>query len=171
MLCPFALVAQNTWRSWHLPSPQQTALQKFFPEISAQCRKKHVARKNKGYKIQKKQNFGQGKLKQRFCTLQNKFAFCKNLRQVAKRCFSHLTACAVLKETFFPLQPIAKQSCFCNKPATSCNKLQNAVFCTSPLVTVANIFTSVVCVRLVVIFTDAKLCLPNLPKRNSSRQG
>ena len=39
------------------------------------------------------------------------------------------------------------------------------------LVAVANIFTSVVCVRLVVIFTDAKLCLPNLPKRNSSRQG
>ena len=92
-----------------------------------------------------------------------------NKLQNAVFCPSPLVA--VFKETFFPLLPIAKQSCFCNKPATSCNKLQNAVFCTSPLVTVANIFTSVVCVRLVVIFTDAKLCLPNLPKRNSSRQG
>ena len=124
-------------------------------------------------------------------------------------CTSRLWLCS--KKRFFSLLPIAKQSCFCNKPATSCDKLQNAVFCTSrlwlcskkrffryyqlqnkvafainlrqlqrvakrrilhfTLVAVANIFTSVVCVRLVVIFTDAKLCLPNLPKRNSSRQG
>ena len=96
---------------------------------------------------------------------------CDKLRQVQNAIFCTSPLVAVFKETFFPLLPIAKQSCFCNKPATSCNKLQNAVFCTSPLVTVANIFTSVVCVRLVVIFTDAKLCLPNLPKRNSSRQG
>ena len=116
---------------------------------------------------------------------------------------SRLWLCS--KKRFFPLLPVAKQSCFLQEPATSCktpyfalhrlccvqrnvffvttncktkllfvrtcDKLQNAVFCTSPLVTVANIFTSVVCVRLVVIFTDAKLCLPNLPKRNSSRQG
>ena len=49
-------------------------------------------------------------------------------------CTSRLWLCA--KKRFFSLLPIAKQSCFCNKPATSCNKLQNAVFCTSPLVTV-----------------------------------
>ena len=141
MLCPFALVAQNTWRSWHLPSPQQTALQKFFPEISAQCRKKHVARKNKGCKF-KKQNFGQGKQKQRFfsattrcrtkllfvktcdklqstvlCTsrlwlcskkrlfryyqLQNKVAFCKNMRQVAKHCIFALHACGCVQRNVF----------------------------------------------------------------------
>ena len=133
---------------------------------------------------------------------------CDKLRQVQNAIFCTSPLVAVFKETFFPLLPIAKQSCFCNKPATSCKtpyfalhacgcvqrnvffvttncktklllartcdklrQVQNAIFCTSPLVAVANIFTSVVCVRLVVIFTDAKLCLPNLPKRNSSRQG
>ena len=100
-----------------------------------------------------------------------KLLFVRTCDKLQSTVFLHFTLVAVCKETFFSLLPIAKQSCFCNKPATSCNKLQNAVFCTSPLVTVANIFTSVVCVRLVVIFTDAKLCLPNLPKRNSSRQG
>ena len=137
-----------------------------------------------------------------------KLLFVRTCDKLQSTVFLHFTLVAVCKETFFSLLPIAKQSCFCNKPATSCNKLQNAVFCTSPLVlcskkrffryyqlqnkvafcknmrqvakrrfshltacAVANIFTSVVCVRLVVIFTDAKLCLPNLPKRNSSRQG
>ena len=133
---------------------------------------------------------------------------CDKLRQVQNAIFCTSPLVAVFKETFFPLLPIAKQSCFCNKPATSCKtpyfalhrlwlcskkrffryyQLQNKVaFAINlrqlqrvakrrilhfTLVAVANIFTSVVCVRLVVIFTDAKLCLPNLPKRNSSRQG
>ena len=64
----------------------------------------------------------------RYYQLQNKVTFCKNMRQVAKHCILHFTLVAVFKETFFSLLPIAKQSCFCNKPATIATSCKTPYF-------------------------------------------
>ena len=106
----------------------------------------------------------------RYYPLQNKVAFAINLRQVqnAVFCTSRLWLCA--KKRFFRYYQLQNKVAF----AINLRQLQQVAkrrILHFTLVAVANIFTSVVCVRLVVIFTDAKLCLPNLPKRNSSRQG
>ena len=87
---------------------------KFFPKSRRNAVRNTLQGKTKGANSKNKISGRVNKNNAffRYYPLQNKVTFCKNMRQVAKHCFSHLTACAVFKETFFSLLPIAKQSCF-----------------------------------------------------------